>query len=75
MWTSPLKPKEGLSGPSAVMARNHLNATRLPRGGTELFVVRRILLAAAALVSVFLVKLGFDWTETRAQRKKDGKKD
>jgi len=32
-------------------------------------------MAAATLVSVFLVKLGFDWTERRDKRKKGEKKD
>jgi hypothetical protein len=36
--------------------------------------VRRIFLAAAALASVFLVKLGFDWSEKRARQKKDDEK-
>jgi hypothetical protein len=38
--------------------------------------VRRIFLAVAALVSLILVKLGFDWVEARAkQKKKDENKD
>jgi len=39
------------------------------------YSVRRLLIALLALVSLVLVKLGFDWTEERAKRKKDGKKD
>jgi hypothetical protein len=60
------------------MARNHLNATRLPHSGAVLFVVRRILLAAGALVSVILAKLVFDRKESRDRQKKEedeGKKD
>jgi hypothetical protein len=37
--------------------------------------VRRLLLAAAAVLSVFLVKLGFDWGEKRARQKNGRKKD
>jgi hypothetical protein len=38
-------------------------------------MVRRILLAAVVLVCLILVKLGFDRTEARAKREKDGNKD
>jgi len=34
--------------------------------------VRRLLLALVALVSLVMVKLGFDWAEARAKRKKVG---
>jgi hypothetical protein len=57
------------------MARNHPHATRQPPQRAVLCVVRRILLAAGALVSVILAKLFFDQKEKRDKQKKDIKKD
>jgi hypothetical protein len=60
---------------SSVTARNQPYATRRPSSNTVLFVVRKILLAAGALVSVILAKLFFDRKEKPDKQKKDGKKD